>query len=351
MLIILFIILFLIILSAFFEDEMGDKKMRVYVFIGLLLAITCGLRPIGIDNDSENYEQTFLHYDDEIYEIAVEYSYLLLARFLNNFTDNAQSILIVYAFMGVGLKLYGIKLLSPTLFLPLVIYFGNYYLLHEMTQIRSGVACGMFLISIKYLTEGNTKRVLLLWLCAVLFHYSTIVLFPLLLLSNKTLSKRWKIVLLSIIPISYGMYFANINIITSIPLPYIEDKIELYQNLKDKGILGDEINVFNLVFVVKNIIFVYLLVMYDTVYKYNKNLPIMLKMMGISIALYVILSPLPVFAFRLSEIFGIVDIILFTNIYYTIKPNLLARSIVIAIGCILFAINIFYNDLLDISQL
>jgi len=347
MFVILLFLLFFISLAAIFEDEIADKKIYVFIFLGIILALVCGLRPIGLDNDSKNYEITYTNYDDDLYLLTVEYSFLLISRFLNIFTSDAHAILVLYAFLGVGLKLYGIKKLSPSLFLPLIIYFGNYFLLHEMTQIRAGVACGFFLISLKYLAEGEKKKAMLLWVCATFFHYSSLILFSLLLFSNKTLSRRWKIVLLSIVPISYIFYFANINIITALPLPYIQDKIEIYQDLKDFEGVGEDINVFNLVFLVKILVFVYLLAMYETVYKHNKNLPIMLKIMGLSIASFVMLAPLPVLSFRVSEVFGVVDIILYANIYYTIKPDKLSRLIVVFIGCVLFAVNLFKIELFE----
>ena len=55
--------------------------------------------------------------------------------------------------------------------------------------------------------------------------------------------------------------------------------------------------------------------MYDIIKEHNPYFPIMIKMMGLSIFSFVTLSALPVLAFRISEIYGIVEIILFTNIY------------------------------------
>lgn len=88
--------------------------------------------------------------------------------------------------------------------------------------------------------------------------------------------------------------------------------------------------------------------MYDLIKDHNFYFPIMIKMMGLSIFSFAALSSLPVLAFRVSELYGIVEIVLFTNIYYTIKPEWVSRCIVMFIGITLFCINVFYNKLLQI---
>ena len=45
----------------------------------------------------------------------------------------------------------------------------------------------------------------------------------------------------------------------------------------------------------------------------------MLKIMGISLFAVKALAGVPVIAMRISELYGIVEIILFVGIYYTIK--------------------------------
>ena len=123
--------------------------------------------------------------------------------------------------------------------------------------------------------------------------------------------------------------------------------MEMYQDLKDQGFF-DEINVFNLVFLVNIAIYLYLLYMYDIIKEHSPYLSIILKMMGLSVFCFVALSSLPVLAFRVSELYGIVEIVLFTNIYYTIRPAWLSKSVVMAIGVVLFCINVFYNEILQI---
>lgn len=88
--------------------------------------------------------------------------------------------------------------------------------------------------------------------------------------------------------------------------------------------------------------------MYDLIKEHNKYLPLMIKLMALSLFSFTALSSLPVLAFRISELYGIVEIILFTNIFYTVQPKLLAKIIVITISITLFCISVFYNGIIQI---
>lgn len=88
--------------------------------------------------------------------------------------------------------------------------------------------------------------------------------------------------------------------------------------------------------------------MYDTVNKFDKYFNILLKIFGISIFSFLFFADLPVFAHRISELYGIVVILLFADIHYTIRQDILSRVIVCLIGIAYFSINIFYAKLFNI---
>ena len=106
---------------------------------------------------------------------------------------------------------------------------------------------------------------------------------------------------------------------------------------------------FNMVFLVEILIYFFLLIKYELIVEYNKYLPIMLKIMGFSIFSFLLFSSLPVLAFRTHELYGIVDIILFTNIYYVIRPRWISNIVVLIIGLSLLCISLFYADLLVLN--
>lgn len=275
-----------------------------------------------------------------------EPTFTLLVMCLRLFTDDPHVLFFVYALLGVGIKLLALRRLSPLFFLPLAIYMGNYYMLHELTQMRAGVAAALFLFAIPYLAQGRRWQAFLWMACAVLFHYSALSLLPLLLFNDKPINKWRRLAMACVVPIGYALYLLNIDILTIFYIPVITDKIIIYQDLRDRGVLGDQINVFNAVFLVKLLVYFYLLYFYETLVHYAKYISLLLKVMGLSIVIFLFFAGLPVVAFRASELYGVVDIVLYSYLFFTLRPLWFGRAIVVVVSLSLFAINVFYVHLL-----
>lgn len=346
MLNILLLLIFIIFLLSLFEEYLEKYNKYIYLGICIILVLCATFKEVGFDNDSENYEYYFINYDDPILEVGVEYSYLLLSQLFNSITNDVHIMFFFYGGLGVVLKTIAFKKLTDQWYLPIVVYMGNFYILHDLTQIRAAVVSGLFLLSIPFIAEGKKKMSFTLILISCFFHYSSLALIPAIFFNNKGMNVRERILWASIIPIGYILYLAHINVLTEIPIPYIGEKLELYQELNEKGIMGDEINVFNAVFIVGWLSYLYILIFYDTVVEFNKYIPILLRFMGIAILSFLSLASLPVLAFRVRELYGVVEIIMFTSIFYTIQPKWLAKSIVAIIGIVLFLINAFYAEIL-----
>lgn len=346
MVILLLCIILLVFILALCEERLNRQKKYIYFFVGAVLILFATFKEVGFDNDSENYEYFYQHYDDPYLLLGVEYSFILLSRFFSHFTDDVHIMFLFYSGIGIILKMSAIKKLSELWFLPLLVYLGNYYILHDLTQIRTSIVSGLFLLSIIPLAEGKKKQAALIMAVGCVFHYSALALFPALLLNNKEMSRKERILWALLVPAGYVLYFLKVSLLSEIPIPYIGDKLETYQELSESGILGDEINVFNAVFIVTWLTFLYLLLYHDIVIKHNKYLPLMLKLTGISVFSFSAFSFLPVLAFRISELYGIVEIIIFANIYYTIKPEWLAKTFVGIVGFTLFFVNAFYAEIL-----
>lgn len=333
---------------AFFEEYLGKYKNVLYWGLGVLLIALAGFKSVDSVRDAANYEYFFINYDDPILAKGVEFSFLWLSKLLYPIFHDVHAIFLLYAAIAIPAKLYAIKKISPIWFLPFVIYISNYYILHDLTQVRASVASGLFLVSVYYLGENKKNIAFFLMIGAVFFHYSAISLLPLLFLSNNDLDTKWKTIWASLIPIGYLLYFLHINVVATVPIPYISGKIEAYQELTEKGIGGyDQINVFNLVFLVNILIFYYNLYFYDTIKANCPTASLVLKIQAISIFFFPALATIPAIAFRLYELFGIINIIAFQNVYYTIKQDVVAKCVVASIGWAILFINLFYNNILE----
>lgn len=301
----------------------------MYFSIGLILAIMAGMREVGIDPDSENYETSYLQYYNLDIMDGLEYSFILLSSILNNITNDVHALFLVYAFLGVFLKLTAFRQLSEFYFLPLIVYMSFYYEVHELTQIRTGVLSALMLLMIPPLSEGRRSKAFLLICIGAFFHYSAFVCLPFLFLGNKPLNMRWKTILFLAIPVAYIVYFIGGSIIMNADLPIVGNKLALYQAAEESGKSDIGINIFGAFHIFTTLIYFYLLFFSDTITEKNKYFPLLMKIFAAGICAYTIFAFLPVLSQRISYLLRIVSIILITNIYYTIKPRWVSIIIVL----------------------
>lgn len=339
----IFILLLIILLLAFSSFIVPKELLYQYILyfsLGLLFILVAGFRSEESVRDYANYVTYFYEQDF----LQVEPAFVLLSKGIHLLIGPYPiCIFVLFAILGVCLKLVAIRQLSELWFLSLLIYGSNFFILHEMTQIRAGIASGLLLLCVKPIYDRNLKRFLLFSFLGFLFHYSAIVILPLWFLGTKS---RKNFLLLSI-PIAYLIYFSGINLITTIPIPVIQSKISIYQTLME---LGNEesilINVFSFFFLGKIMLFYFLLSKYELISFYNKYVPILMKIYCISLMSYLILAVMPPIATRINELFAIVEIVLLPLIYYAFKPIWFSKSIVLFIGICFLLINLFYVKLI-----
>ena len=343
-------ILAVIIFTVFVEDYIEDDKWYVYWGLCAVLILMSGLRPVGMDPDSLSYEQTFSNIDDPMVALLFEYSFIVICQVGKSIMDDVHIVFFTYALIAISIRFVAIKRLTPLVFLSLAVYLGNFYILHDFTQLRVSIASSIFLLAIPDLCEGRKRRVFVMMLIALFFHYSSLALFVMLFLSNQELTKRWRIGLACIVPVGIVMLLLHIDLITILPIPFIQEKLERYQLLQEYTDLFEEASLVNAFLWIKIIIFLYALYFYDTIKENCPYLPLLLKIMGLSLLAYFGLSQLPVVGGRISELFGVTEIILFPYaIYYTIKPTILAKSLICLLAIIEFTFNIYIWKLLDFT--
>ena len=296
-------------LLVFLEKYMGKYKLPVYIFLGIALILIAGLREVGIDPDSDNYEHTYHNYSSIQLLDGIEYSFLLISSILNHFSNDVHILFIFYAFWGVSLKFSAFRQLSNLWFLPVVVYLSFYYELHEMTQIRTGILSGIFLLSIKSLADGKKTQYCLMIILGAFFHISALLLLPLAFLDNQELSLKKRIFWCSLIPAGYMAYMMGATVLLQFDIPYIGLKLANYQAAEDKGIGIVSINVFSPKTLFTTFIFFYLMYFHDTIKEYNRFFPILLKIYAIGLFSFTSLGFLPILAERVSFLFETVTII------------------------------------------
>lgn len=166
-----------------------NKKTLVLFTVALLLIFIAGFRPIGLDRDSPTYVSLLNIPFSQANFLDKEPTFWMLVE-INRvlFSSNERTFFLIFAIIGVSLKILAINRLSSMPFLSLWAYICLYFILHEMTQIRAGIAAGIFLLSIPDICNRNLKKFIIKVLFASLFHYSAIVMLSLYFLNLRKIS-------------------------------------------------------------------------------------------------------------------------------------------------------------------
>ena len=307
-------------------NKLSIKKSTMYLLpIGIVLILIAGLRPIGIDKDSLNYVQLLGIDITNANFIDKEPAFWIINEFNKYiFGGNEQTFFLIFAILGVSLKLIAIRKYSLLPLLSIFTYICMYFILHEMTQIRAGVAAAIFLFAIEDIKNKNFKSYLFKTILAMLFHYSAIVMLIVYFINPNKLNLKLFFFFPTIgalIAIFKHQSLSIFSSLTSILPEFIGYKIDFYILLLDEGIFSD-INIFNFLYLSLIVIYYFSLLNYKRM-KSEYDI-IFIKILGIALFMFYFLSFLPVLAFRVSEFFEVVLIFLIPHILLAIKEKTIA---------------------------
>ncbi len=340
MLYILLILLVMLMFMVFFEEYISERdRKRLFYSTAAVMAVVAGFRPDDVDKDYNNYVYLYNSFD-----ITTEISFILISELVRATIDNVGTIFVVYAFLTITLITAAIKKLSPWILSSLLIYFSQNYMLHCMTQMRVSVASAIFLLALPTLFRGERWKYTLMVFCAMMFHYSAIAYLLFLFINGKEISGIWKFFWIGIIPVCMVLSVLKIDFIVMLPIPYIEEKIKVYDMLMMQG-EGAEINSFNAVFLVRVIMAIFIIWKIRLLRTLNKYVDLLLKIEIAGLCALQLFTSLPVVSFRISEMICVVEIILYPMFAITIIPQWLGKVVIILIAAAFFYLTIFYNKI------
>ena len=312
------------------------------LLLTVVLILVAGLRPDNVTNDYSIY---LYYWYDKSLDGIVEISFVQITNILKNVLNMEPVYLfLVYAILGVCSKIYAIRLLSTNIFLCILIYFCHFFILHELTQIRVGVATGFFLVGVYYLAKRNLWKFLFAIAIATYFHYSAFVAFPLWFVYNNKNKLKYYILL---VPLGYIIYYVGGSLIVNIPIPYIQQKIQIYESLTEKNSNKEgELNLFSAIYLFRIVIFFILYYFKEKIAVHQKYIYLLLKIYAISLFSFTALATIPSFSFRIQQLFGVVEILLIASIVHIFNNKYIGILSVIVIALIFLLINIYINKLI-----
>ncbi|MDK9356977.1 EpsG family protein [Lelliottia wanjuensis] len=302
-----------------------NSKLQLFVLcaVSLLLFLIAGFRPIGIDNDSLTYQAEILAFHKGTSEIKEPI--FLLFCYINDifFNESVRSVFVMYALFAVFLKTYAIAKYSTNILLSLLVYAGMFFILHDMTQIRVGLASAFFLLSLPDLIQGNKKKFLIKIFAACICHLSAIILLPLVLLSSKKINFTVlffsPMLMLAIVLAIGDMNPILISLFRYLPEPLSTKAISYIIGVQEFGRF-DAVNIFSKFTL--SAFFFFTLYLFSLVRhnKLNSDDIIYLKLFSIMLSVFYLFSSVPVLASRSFELFAVSFILSFPAIASKFKP-------------------------------
>jgi len=322
-------------------------KLSIGIFISAVLILFAGTRNADVGRDYLEYSRLFSLYNSigdinlESF-ILYEPSILIIPNILKSIFGISYYLdltFLIFAILGVGLKIKAIAR-SQFFFLSVLIYCSYFVFGQEMITIRAGVACGLFLLSIKDLENKNDRNFFFKICLAYMFHYSSII-FILIWIIEK-LKIKYKPLLFSLL-LSFVVAVLKINILTILKLDVFFPKIGAYLSLLEvEG--GDPVNVLNfrILFALG---FLILFLFKIQLLKENSFFNILFRIHIISLVLFFLLSPTAmVFSLRIFDLLSIVQILLYPYTILLFKERIVGYLILI----LFCSINFYY--IIYISQ-
>lgn len=348
----------LAIIAVEYEFKTIKNVDFLLAVIGIFLVLFVGFRDVSVSRDYLPYLNSFNYIEHgntgqgailPLFEPGFVFIVKVCYYF---FYDNASlAIMLVFAALSVSIKLVAFRKLAFNPFLVLLLYYSHYFFVQEMTQIRNGLACSFFFISIYYYLKDQKIKAFIGILFAILFHNSAIFYLLLFFLRKDKLN-----------PWLYGSFFLGAIVLGLIKLPllsyvlpnidlaFISTKLTSYAETAD-SVVYEKIRFFN-VLNTCNVFLTGYIFFYCIKNKIkDSSLIIFLKCNIISIFVYGLLIDVPSIATRVTELFGVVFPLLFA---YILKlPPLKKWNIIFLIGiaAIFLYINLFYGDLLQPYQI
>lgn len=341
--------------------------MKIWAFsypILLIFAISTyiGFRPEGVDYDYAAYQAWFeyvaslsnVDFSDNLFKssfyfhteqpYSFEIGFALLTYVLSFVSPFPELQFVYICFIGLYIKYLSLKKYDINIFYSSLLYFSWSLMLLEMTQLRACIAAGILIYSARYIAADKVWRGSLGVLGASAFHVSAFVALPLVFLAKFELNNFRLVLLLGSV-----WFLTNVIGLTGV-VEYFTfiPKISEYRGLLIDKEMYSEINIWNIVYVVRWLTFLYVYYLYRTFpLAFNKYEVVALKMFLYSLLIYYALAEFPVVGGRLSELLAVFQIVCYPVILKCEKRKYLAIFVIIAVALMQFYALVFYSRLVD----
>jgi hypothetical protein len=143
------------------------------------------------------------------------------------------------------------------------------------------------------------------------------------------------------------MYLLKLNWFSLIPSSFsaIDYKIETYQKEAEKGDWADLYPLYlNIYYLAKCALLYLCLYYYEHLVEKHRMAPLLINLFAVSVLFLPSMATIPVIASRVSDLFGIVDSIVFSFTLYLVRPLYIARIAITVVGLYMVIYNMLLTD-------
>jgi len=301
----------------------------------IFLSYIAIFRDISIGTDTLNYQSLFYDPEEDL-----EISYRYLSEWVDYFDGEFRVFLALFFIIAFSTKLYTFAKSSYSTLLALVIYSGMWFLVYDMNGIRQGAALGLVCVAYYFLFKNDTLFSFIFICLAMLFHSTSIIFIPFLLIVRFKCTKKLFVLILFIslflaaikfteIIISFLSHFENMGI-------RVIDRAMSYQNNQQ---FNNE-SFFSFKTVARLIILALVCFLIDRMGLDEQRKNIILWGMLLSVVIYLLCSQYELIATRLSLYYRLSEIFFFSAFPMAFKGRS-SKIIAVAIVCLYASLNIY----------
>lgn len=336
------------VVLAFCEDYLKESH-KIFILAGyaVFMIVLATTKSIGGTADAMDYERMFYNNSDSFVQLITEPTYIYISRMVLALGGSIGAVFFIYAIISIPAKLKLYYSLTPYIFTALVIYIPVYFELHEMIQIRVAAAAMFLIASFNPLVNRKYWLATGLMICAILFHYSAIVYLPFLIIGNRQLNRTMRIIIAALLPICFTMYLLKLSWFSLIASLFsaIDYRVEKYQKETENGIWAELYPLYlNIYYLAKCVMLYLCLYYYEFLTGKHRMAPLLINLFAVSVLFLPSMATIPVIASRISDLFGIVDCLVFTFSLYLAKPHYIARIAIALVGFYMILYNMLLTD-------
>lgn len=322
---------------ALFVSFMRARKSGLaFIFFSLFVMLMALFSSPEISRDGGTYVE---YYYKVIagYKLSVEYSFKVLSLVSYTFFNSYTGLFFIYAFFGVLLKLYSFWKLSVLPLHALFIYFCYFFFLHDLTQIRVGVAAGFIFVAFIYYFDRRYFQYFTFVALGLFFHYSAVVfmLVPFFISKNNGLLISLLYLILSLLFVFLYYLGFDVLAIMSVIAQFDPTGKLNYYILALQGGKFQEIS-----FIPRMAPYIAMVLPLLFVYKHlsrvDERFGTFLQLVSLGLFVFSFFASIPVLAYRLSDLFLMFSPLLFSFMPFVFNKKIIGNLLVVSYGLVSF---------------